>query len=493
MSSTIDIVASPSLHKGNASNSLLRRAARAALGSLDSFSESMIISLLGRISRGQLRIVTPTKTYNFPLENPQPSANGTSDDASSMHVTVTVRNNAFWTRVLTTSDLGFAEAYMLSEIDVDDLSAFFKLFMYNRDELEPVSTLKSLLSYIPTFGSRKLLDLTVSLANVSNGKANVSAHYNLSNRMFEAFLSRDRTYSCGLFETLDEDLIQPPKDKPLRGLESLEKAQLRKLRLNVIKANIRDGDRVLEVGSGWGSFSIYAATLYKCTVDTLTLSEEQAAVARERIARAGLQDRVRVHVLDYRNIPAEWNGQFDRFVSIEMMEHVGAEYMETFWQVVDRALKKDGAGCVEVITLPEAQMSRYLKDVDFIRKYIFPGGFLPSANMLLNTLNSGSQSRLIVNYVSNIGPHYARTLREWQRKFLANFDSVILPQLQEQYSVSNEEVETFKRKWVYYFTFCEALFATRSIGCHVISFTREGNVELPCDVRLEEEIEEMSF
>ncbi|KZO99534.1 cyclopropane-fatty-acyl-phospholipid synthase [Calocera viscosa TUFC12733] len=492
MSSTVDIIASPTLHKAGLSDSLWRRAARVAMRPLDSFAESLVIGFLGGLTRGQLRIITPATIYNFPTEEAKGKvhlgANEVVGDASDVHATITVRSDSFWLRVLTTSDLGFAEGYMIGEIDVDDLTALFMLFIYNRESLASVSSLKSCLSYIPTFGSRKLLDLTASLQTLNNAKANVSAHYDMSNRMFEAFLSSDMTYSCGLFEAVDEDLVECRKGSELLGLDPLERAQLRKLRHICNKADIRDGHRVLEIGTGWGSFSILAASIYKCTIDTVTLSEQQAALARERIAGAGLQDRIRVHVVDYRDLPPEWEGQFDRFVSIEMMEHVGAEYMDTYWGMVDWALKKNGAGVVQVSTLPDARMKVYAQDVDFIRKWIFPGGFLPSASMLLSTLNSGSEGRLVVESVGNIGPHYSRTLREWQHRFLTSFESVVVPELREQYDVSRVECETFKRKWNYYFSYCEAGFSTRTLGVHIISFTREGNVELGCDVHCDDEL-----
>ncbi|KZO99535.1 cyclopropane-fatty-acyl-phospholipid synthase [Calocera viscosa TUFC12733] len=454
MASTVDIIASPTLHNGTLLDSLWSRATRVASRQLASFAESLVIGFLGDLTRGQLRIITPETIYHFPVEKAmgkvQLASNDVVGDASDMHATITVRSDSFWLRVLATSDLGFAEAYMLREIDVDDLTALFTLFIYNRDALSSVSSLKSCLSYIPTFGAGKLLDLTASLATLNNAKANVTAHYDMSNRMFEAFLSSDMTYSCGLFEKVDEDLIDYRKGGERLGLGPLERAQLRKLRHICNKADIRDGQRVLEIGTGWGSFSILAATLYKCTIDTITLSEQQAALARERIARAGLQNCIRVHVVDYRNLPSNWEGQFDRFVSIEMMEHVGAEYMNTYWGMVDWALKKNGAGVIQVSTIPDARIKAYGKDVDFIQKWIFPGAFVPSAGILLSTLNSGSQGRLVVESVGNIGPHYSRTLREWRRRFLTSFESVVVPELQEQYGVSSVECETFKRKWNYY-------------------------------------------
>jgi len=230
-------------------------------------------------------------------------------------------------------------------------------------------------------------------------------------------------------------------------------------------------------------------TIPGTTVDTLTLSVQQQSLARQRIASAGLQDRIKVHLMDYRNMPSDWEGVFDRVVSIEMIEAVGAEFLARYWQIVDWAMKKKGgAGVVQVITIPEARFDRYLREIDFIRKWIFPGGFLPTLTLLLKTMQEGSGGRLIVDSVSNIGPHYARTLREWRRRFLDRFDSVVVPALKiEHPSVmtgprGKQEIEVFKRKWIYYYCYCEVGFTTRTLGDHIISFTREGYQEYGCDV-----------
>lgn len=227
------------------------------------------------------------------------------------------------------------------------------------------------------------------------------------------FLSEDMTYSCAIFEELDGDMGKDEDRGPWSGGQGLERianghpvrvpapvtpvssdvdplyhAQLRKLHHIIAKADIRPGHRVLEIGSGWGSFAIEAVRLTGCTVDTLTLSVQQQALAQERIRAAGFEDKITVHLMDYRNMPAEWDGAFDRFVSIEMIEAVGNELLETYWGVVDRALKKKGGvGVVQVITIPEPSESpcsdqlcsylispegfdRYMKEIDFIRKWV---------------------------------------------------------------------------------------------------------------------------
>ncbi|KAG6887994.1 hypothetical protein C0992_009974 [Termitomyces sp. T32_za158] len=388
--------------------------------------------LMAKIASGQLKVFTLSRIYKFPLRE------GQGEDNEGFKAELRVISDVFWVRLCTMGDLGFAEAYMYGEV--------------------------------------------------------------------ECFLSKDMTYSCAIFKDLDGDIkaghsislwsggqglkrLVPkstPKSTPekLNGFnncdheaslscppiqEELHQAQVRKLEHIIQKAQICPGHRVLEIGSGWGSLAILIAqTIPNTRIDTITLSVQQQALARERVAHAGLSDRIEVHLMDYRNLPPEWEGAFDRVVSVEMIEAVGAEFLERYWQVVDWAMKvKSGVGVIQVITIPEARYDRYIKEIDFIRKWlslppvlttsylVFPGGFLPTVTLLLQTMRSGSQGRLIVDSVSNIGPHYARTLREWRKRFLDRFESVIVPSLKTEYPDvmcgprGREEIEVFKRKWIF--------------------------------------------
>ncbi|EIW59336.1 cyclopropane-fatty-acyl-phospholipid synthase, partial [Trametes versicolor FP-101664 SS1] len=445
---------------------------------------------------------------------------------------LTVRNPVFWLRLCAMGDLGFAEAYMYGEIDCDDLAKVFLVFLANRAELSTLdnSLFSRIMARMPQVGLGSYIVNTVA-----NARKNISAHYDISNNMFMGFLSKDMTYSCAIFPELDGDLHPPssssssptpsrtgastpstlagsddaPKtiqfdalalfpapsaeSEPPSGPDALEAAQFRKLRHILRKADIRPGHRILEIGSGWGALSILVtSTIPGTTVDTLTLSTQQAALANARAQAAGVGDRVRVHLLDYRDMPREWEGAFDRVVSVEMVEAVGREYMETYWEKIDWALNKEtGVGVVQGITIPEARFEQYMREVDFIRKWVlFPGGFLPTLAFLIETLNKGSHGRLVVDAVSNIGPHYARTLREWRRRFEARFEDTIVPALKAEYpgvmdtddAKAREEIEVFRRKWIYYYCYCEVGFTTRRLGDHIITFSREGNVEYGCQV-----------
>ncbi|KAI0766357.1 cyclopropane-fatty-acyl-phospholipid synthase [Trametes elegans] len=502
------------------------------------FAEKAATSLLQNISSGTLTIHTPNHTYCFGREYAD------HDHAlKAPKAELTVRNPTFWLRLCAMGDLGFAEAYMYGEIDCEDLAKVFLLFLANRAQLSAIdsSLFSRLMARVPDIG------LTARIVNtVANARKNISAHYDISNNMFMGFLSKDMTYSCAIFPDLDGDLRpsssspatssglrtpsltgastpgspagsedvrksipldalhlfpssasepgQPLSDLPASGTpDALEAAQFRKLRHIIRKADIRPGHRVLEIGSGWGALAILVtSTIPRTSVDTLTLSTQQAALARARAEAAGVADRVRVHLMDYRRMPPEWAGAFDRVVSVEMVEAVGQEYMQTYWEKIDWALNPEtGAGVVQGITIPEARFEQYMREVDFIRKWVlFPGGFLPTLTFLIETLTKGSRGRLVVDAVSNIGPHYARTLREWRARFEARFEDTIVPALKAEYpgvmdsddAKARAEIEVFRRKWIYYYCYCEVGFTTRRLGDHIITFTREGNVEYGCQV-----------
>ncbi|KAH7915484.1 CFS1-like protein [Hygrophoropsis aurantiaca] len=493
-------------------NSICEKAFNATWTPLTGFAEKAAVSLMQRMDTGHLRVLTYSNIYKFPA--PNSAAPNPRDD---LHAELHVVNDTFWIRLCTMGDLGFSEAYMYGDVECDDLVALFKIFLLNRKNLSNMDSIASYLFTLP----QKLTSYRF-LNTVGNSQSNISAHYDISNAMFAGFLSEDMTYSCAIFDHLDSDLKgvydklhplsggqhllrqrspssqsldsaihwypPPPPNQSVK--DELHDAQMRKLRHIVAKARLSANQRVLEIGSGWGSMAILIAQSFAgTTVDTLTLSVHQQALAQSRIKAAGLEDRVNVHLMDYRAIPEVWKGRFDRVISIEMIEAVGAEFLEKYWSVVDWALKPDiGVGVVQVITIPEPRYERYIREIDFIRKWvIFPGGFLPTVTLLLQAMEKGSSGRLIVDSISNIGPHYARTLREWRRRFLDRFDGVIIPALKAEHPsvMSGErgrhEIEVFKRKWLCD-CYCEVGFTTRTLGDHIITFTREGCVPYGCDV-----------
>lgn len=258
--------------------------------------------------------------------------------------------------------------------------------------------------------------------------------------MFAAFLSEDMTYSCPIWSSTSD---------PLSAHEALESAQERKLQYFISQAKIKQSDHVLEIGTGWGSFAIAAVQSTGCRVTSLTLSKEQKALAEERIAAAELSDRIDVLLCDYRALPAPANGYFDKVVSIEMLEAVGREYLDTYFECINRLLKPNGGIAVfQCITMPENRYEAYAKGEDFIRKYIFPGGHLPTVSQLIGSIERGSEGTLVPDAALNIGGHYAKTLRLWREQFERNFNNEVRPALiQEHGNMTEKDIELFRRKW----------------------------------------------
>ncbi|KAF2180064.1 cyclopropane-fatty-acyl-phospholipid synthase [Zopfia rhizophila CBS 207.26] len=382
-----------------------------------------------------------------------------------------VHDERFWVRLALFADMGFAESYMLGEVTSPDLTAFFELFILNRETLSNGSNFTSVLS-------TSLAALLRRSNNLKNARLNISAHYDISNDMFAAFLSPDMTYSCPIWL---------PKSHPGCSSETLEDAQIRKLQRFIDNTHIKSSDHVLEIGTGWGSFAIQAVKQTGCRVTSVTLSIEQKQLAEQRIGDSGLGDKIKVLLCDYRDLQVPPEGSYDKIVSIEMLEAVGMEYLETYFNHIHKLLKREGGiACFQCITMPEARYDAYAKSDDFIRRYIFPGGHLPTVSQLVSSITSGSNGTLIVDNVENIGPHYAKTLRLWRTRFLENWEGEIKGKLLEEKSgdMDEETAEVFKRKWDYYFRYSEAGFRTKTLGDVIITVGREGAVQMTEDVPL---------
>ena len=461
-------------------NALASYAGSLAWPTILSVSRGAILALLKNIQVGSLQITDTDGTLTICGSPRRANAGSEKSVYAIPHAELRVLNDLFWVRLLLFADMGFAESYMLGEVACPDITAFFKLFIANRRYLSNGTTLTSNLS-------GKVAGLIRRTNTLANARLNISAHYDISNDMFAAFLSPDMTYSCPIWL---------PKFDPHSSQETLEQAQYRKLCRFVNNARIKSTDHVLEIGTGWGSFAILAVEKTGCKVTSLTLSDEQKRLAEERIRKAGFQNKIKVMLCDYRSLstPREQD-KYDKVVSIEMLEAVGAEFLETYFRCIDQLLKSDGGVAVfQCITMPESRYEAYSKSDDFIRRYIFPGGHLPTITQLLDAIRAGSSSktdppRLIPENVENIGPHYAKTLRLWRQSFMQNFSSKIKPALLVEHSeggkrMNEEDVELFRRKWEYYFSYCEAGFATKTLGDVIITVGREGAVQMMEDVPL---------
>ncbi|TPX30587.1 hypothetical protein SmJEL517_g05870 [Synchytrium microbalum] len=372
------------------------------------------------------------------------------DKDSDMRAHVHVLSDSLWIRLATFSALGFAEAFMADEVRVDNLAVLLKLFIINRDvigDMDPFRISELLVTILHS-------NIPNTIYNALN---NIKAHYDLGNELFASFLDPTMTYSCPIWAKEDETLMD---------------AQLRKIHTVLEKAQIQEGDNVLEIGTGWGALAIEAVKKYKCKVTSLTLSKEQKVLAEQRIKAAGFSDSITVLLQDYRTLAKDQ--QFDKIVTVEMLEAVGPQFLPTFFETCDQLLKKDGILVLQVITMPESRYDSYLNSVDFIQKYIFPGGHCPSITALTTAIHQGAHGNFVINHLEDIGPHYAKALRLWREKFCQQYDAVVAS------SGINSEVydDEFKRKWEFYFAYCEAGFATSTLGDIQIRLVREGNLSL---------------
>ncbi|KAL8670538.1 MAG: hypothetical protein Q9168_004935 [Polycauliona sp. 1 TL-2023] len=425
-------------------------------------SRAAVLSVLGRVEVGHILIIDNDGSETVCGERwPKDGVPKTE---------LKVLKDAFWVRLLLFADMGLAESFMLGEVECSDLVDFFKIFILNRAHLANGTTLTSSLASTIT-------SLARSTNTLANSQLNVSAHYDISNEMFAAFLSEDMTYSCPIWLPITD---------PKSVFQTLEDAQFLKLHYFINAAKIKSTDHVLEIGTGWGSFAIAAVRSTGCQVTSLTLSREQKELAEERIAAAGFQDHIEVLLCDYRALPKPEEGLYDKVVSIEMLEAVGKEYLNTYFECVHKLLKPNGGiGVFQCITMPETRYEAYAKGEDFIRKYIFPGGHLPTVSQLVASIDKGSAGTLVVDSILNIGGHYAKTLRLWRETFERNFESKIRPALlKEHKDMAKQDVDLFRRKWQYYFTYCEAGFNTKTLGDVIVTVGREGAMEMIEDIPL---------
>ncbi|KAI0299755.1 Mycolic acid cyclopropane synthetase-domain-containing protein [Multifurca ochricompacta] len=388
------------------------------------------------------------------------------------HVYITVLKDSFWTRVFLRGDLGFSEAYIFGDIklDSDNLEGVMNLWLENE------SGMACLTSVFKRFCSA-LSGLTNALfgQTLIQARLNVVASYDQSNELFKAFLSKDLMFSCALWSDEEGGVQGDLVPRLGRHDVDLEKAQLRKIHHILRKARVKPGQRILEIGSGWGALAIEAARTYGCEVDTLTLSIGQKKLADERIRDAGLQDYVRVHLTDYREIPFDYENKFDTFISIEMLEHVGPKYYKTYFKIMDKALKSTNATAVVTCsTFPELRYSGCQAE-DFMRKYIWPNSCLPSATVLISAVNTASQGRFTLEGVENHSSHYPRTLREWDKRFVENVTPEVLAKDFPCVAGNPAAFEAFRKKWRYLFAYAGAGMARGYLTCHMLTFIRAGD------------------
>jgi cyclopropane-fatty-acyl-phospholipid synthase len=395
---------------------------------VDRMARRAIFSLLKRLIHGRITIIENSQRYHF----------GEPSDKFSLQAVITVHHSQFYTRIFFGGSIGAAEAYMDGLWSADDLTVVMRILALNQKAFEDMEKgLARLMT--PLYNFYHFLR-----KNTKKGsRENILAHYDLGNDFYSLFLDDTMTYSCGIFE---------------HEKSSLKGASVAKYNRICRKLQLKPGDRVVEIGTGWGGFAVHAAQNYGVQVTTTTISDEQYQFAQNRIKAAGLEDRIKLLKKDYRDL----DGKFDKLVSIEMIEAVGHHYLNAFFRTCSRLLKDDGMMALQAITIGDQIFDRHKRSVDFIKRYIFPGSCIPSITAISNAIARATDLRLV--HLEDITPHYARTLREWRKRFFASIDRV------RALGYSN----TFIRMWEYYICYCEGGFTERYIGDVQMLFVKPG-------------------
>lgn len=420
-----------SLSDVSRSNSLPSAAKKPAVEPswVDKMSRNMVFSHLRRLQRGRIEVREGMNRWVFGEVVPSQGA---------LSVTMTVHDSGCYREMVTGGSIGMAEAYMTGDWEVDDLTALVRLMAQN------LSVLDEMESGLARLSSPVLKWLHARNSNTEKGsKRNIAAHYDLGNEFFKLFLDPTMMYSSGIF----------PYEHA-----SMEEASNYKLRRICEVLELSETDRVIEIGTGWGGFAIYAAKNYGCKVTTTTISDAQYEEAQRRVLAAGLSDKITLLKEDYRSL----EGNFDKLVSIEMIEAVGWQYYETFFAKCSELLKPGGRALIQAITIRDQRYDYARRNVDFIQKYIFPGSCIPSLQALLTAnMRAGN---LNLEHQQDFGLDYAKTLRCWHERFLTNQHAI------RRLGYSEE----FMRMWRFYLSYCEGGFAERTIGVSHLVFRRAG-------------------
>ncbi len=402
-----------------------------------SWSAKTVIKLLSSMRKGQLTLYFEDGSV-YPI--------GQEPD-SPFQAAIQVTDDRCFSRIIQYGHIGFAEAFLDGEWETPDLEAVIAWFILNIEDSTVLEGSKNKVFWVNLLGKLNRVYHLLRANNVDNSKKNIHEHYDLGNEFFQIFLDPTMTYSSARFTHPEQ---------------SLEQAQISKYDALCQKLQLKPHDRVLEIGTGWGGFAMHAARNYGCTIDTTTISEEQFKLATARIAQAGLSDQITVHLQDYRKL----SGQYDKIVSIEMLEAVGDAYMDTYFAQCSRLLKPHGLLSIQYITCPDSRYELLKNNVDFIQKHIFPGSLLPSVGRVNQAINR--TGNLFLHDLEDLGNSYAKTLQLWYDAFNANLSEVRRQGFDER----------FIRKWNYYLMYCKAAFRMRNISVVQAIYTNPNNLSL---------------
>ena len=385
---------------------------------LQQLGRKLFLAKLAQFREGELTVVDGREQFTFGRRTP----------ACNLRAKIEILHPQTYADAAFGGTVGGGEAYIRGLWRTDDLTALIRLFLVNREVMESMEGGAA----IATAPLRRILHW-LNRNSPDGSRRNIAAHYDLGNDLFALMLDETMAYSCGVFERDDA---------------TLHEAQLAKFERICRKLRLGADDHLLEIGTGWGGFAIHAANRYGCRVTTTTISREQHDWAVEKIAAAGLADRVTLLLDDYR----ELRGRYDKLVSIEMIEAVGARYLDTYAAQCSKLLEPHGAMLLQAITIQDQVYEEALKSVDFIQRFIFPGSFIPSVTALTDSVRSSTDMKVF--HLEDIGPHYATTLRRWRENFFAR-----LPEVQQL-----GYPDAFVRLWEYYLCYCEGGFLERQLG-----------------------------
>ncbi len=390
----------------------------------DRLARKFVLKKFAHLAHGQLSLMDSLGTEHF------------GEAGTDCAARVTIHHPAFYRRMVKRGSLGAAESYMEGHWTSDDLTALFQIFIRNLQDTPPARRSQSKLRNLADWFVHRLRPNTKA-----GSKKNIHAHYDLGNDFFSLFLDETMTYSAGIFHTAQSSLLEASKEKIDRICRKLD---------------LKPGDQLLEIGTGWGALAIHAAREYGCRVTTTTISEEQHRFAKDRVKEAGLENQITLLLEDYRDL----TGQYDKLVSIEMIEAVGQQFFDTYFRKCSSLLKPEGLMGLQAITMNEQRFASYLKSVDFIQRYIFPGGCLPSVTRIMESIAKMTDLRVL--HLEDIAPHYAQTLRVWRDRFFEQLGAV----REQGYP------DSFLRMWEYYLSYCEAAFEERYIGTVQMVFAK---------------------
>lgn len=396
---------------------------------IDKICRPLLFSRLNKIEFGQVKIVDQWGEHCF----------GHSDLSGELSVEIKVEDQRFYSDIAFGGTVAAGEAYMQGYWSCDNLTGLVRIMLRNRQVMDQVEGGFSLFK-APILRFVHWLNRN----SQAGSRRNIEAHYDLGNEMFELFLDPTMMYSCAYYPNSDT---------------SLNEAATAKLQRICDKLQLSEADHVVEIGTGWGGFAIYAATHYGCKVTTTTISKQQYEVAQQRVIAAGLQDKVTLLLEDYRDL----RGSYDKLVSIEMIEAVGHQYLDTYFAKCSDLLKPNGIMLIQAITIQDQFYDQAIKSVDFIQRYIFPGGFIPSVTAISNAVKRSTDVRLF--QMEDIGPHYATTLRDWRKNFFNNIEQIKGLGYSEQ----------FIAMWQFYLCYCEGGFLERTLGTSHLVFVKPEN------------------